>query len=96
MSVALEKECHWGGLSEAHARPTFVSLFLLPMDQDVNAQLLLQHHAGMLSTMMIWTNSKTVGKPSIKCFLLYVAMAMVSPHSNRAVTKTQPHSFFIP
>jgi hypothetical protein len=82
--VALLKEmCHWGvGFGPI---PNPLLLCFLPGDQSLSSQILFQCYASHHYNNEL---TETVSKPSIKCFLLQVALALVSLHSNKTVTKT--------
>lgn len=66
--------------------PVSSNLFLLPVDQDMSSQLLLQCPACLPA--LIDSPSDVVSKPPIKCFFLSLALVMISLHSNRGVTPT--------
>lgn len=83
--------------------PPFLSPFLpvslspsllLSCGFDVSSQLHCQHHAGQPAchhapTMIVMDSpSETVSEPPVKCFLLQVALVIVSLHSNSTVNKT--------
>lgn len=64
----LDEVCHREALRFKEPRPGSVSLFLLPVDQDVKLSATAPAAACLLPEVVMNYVSKTVSQPPIKCF----------------------------